>query len=84
MKVGIKYCGGCSPAYDRVDAAKTVMSRLGASAELVAFDDPGADLVFAVMGCGSACADLSGIRTTNIIIIHDLSEVENYFKSLTG
>lgn len=83
MKIGIKYCGGCNPSYDRVAAAARIRDRFINTTEIVPYDDPAADIVFAVMGCSSACADLSGIKTESVIVVKELPDVEDYIASLS-
>lgn len=59
LRLGLKYCGGCSPRYDRVEWVTKFENAMGDSIELRGFDDPDVDAVLVVMGCESACVDLS-------------------------
>lgn len=61
MKIGIKYCGGCNPRYDRTDIVRRLRGDMP-GAEIVSAV-PGAELDYAVIvcGCTSACADADGI-----------------------
>jgi len=74
LKVGIKYCGGCNPYYDRVDLVKQIESRLQGKVEFVSAGNDDVDLVLAVEGCQTACADLESFQGK---IIHIISQKEN-------
>ncbi len=69
LKVGIKYCGGCNPYYDRAALVKQIESRLKGNVEFVSPDNDDADLVLAVEGCQTACADLGSFQGKAIHII---------------
>jgi hypothetical protein len=59
LRIGIKYCGGCNPLYDRVVAVKKLEQKLKGKAVFVSPDSKEVDLILAVQGCDRACADLS-------------------------
>lgn len=66
MRIGVKYCGGCDPGYDRVALARHLQEGLADRAELVAPDSEGVSLVMVLAGCPSKCADTSsfaGLKT---------------------
>ena len=66
MRIGVKYCGGCNPGYDRVALARRLQEGLAGKAELVSADAEGVSLVVVLSGCPSACADTSsfaGLKT---------------------
>ena len=59
LRLGLKYCGGCSPRYDRVDWVSELKQKMGGRIEWVSHDDPYAEAILVVMGCESACVDVS-------------------------
>ena len=59
IRIGIKYCGGCNPAYDRVAAVNRIKETLKDRVEFLPADEKHLDLILAVQGCPTACADLS-------------------------
>lgn len=59
LRLGLKYCGGCSPRYDRVEWVSELEKAMHGGIELRSYDDPDVDAVLVVMGCESACVDLS-------------------------
>ena len=62
MLLGLKYCGGCNPRYDRT----ALVARLKAALPEVEFQPvrPGTvyDLLLVVSGCHVECADIEGIE----------------------
>lgn len=78
MKIGIKYCGGCNPGFDRVEAAAIIMNRYKDQAEFVIFDDPGAEIILVIMGCTAACAELNGLDTGKLRFINSIADAENF------
>lgn len=78
MKIGIKYCGGCSPSFDRAAAVKKIKDRMNGKAEYVSYDDPGAELVLVIAGCSAACAGLDGLDTGKIRLIKSESDADSF------
>ena len=48
LKIGIKYCGGCNPYYNRVALVGRIKTRLQGKVEFVSPDKDSVDLVLAV------------------------------------
>ena len=61
LMVGLRYCGGCNPRFDRVAAVK----RLAAACPRAELEgaEPGKryDLLLIVGGCSACCADRTGL-----------------------
>lgn len=79
IRIGVKYCGGCNPTYDRVALVKTIKENLSGLIE-VAGADNGVDLVLAVHGCVTACADLSDFQGLQVFSITDADQAESFLK----
>ena len=62
MKIGIKYCGGCNPRYDRTNIVEQLKRDLPESDVFPAVPSAGLDYVVVVCGCKSACALLDGLE----------------------
>ncbi len=67
MRVGVKYCGGCNPRYDRPQLVARLKEELGDGIEWVnaATATTPLDFVLVVCGCTAACArhsQLNGIH----------------------
>jgi transcription antitermination factor NusA-like protein len=84
IKVGIKYCGGCNPYYDRVALVKRIERRLKGKVTFVSASNDDADLVLAVEGCGTACADLSLFDDNNIRIITHSEDADRFIQEILG
>ncbi len=80
LKVAIKYCGGSNPDYDRVALVKRSEERLKGKVEFVSAEDENIDLVLAVEGCKTACADLSAFKGNKIHFITKIEDAENFVK----
>ena len=61
MKIGIKYCGGCNPRYDRTNIAQRLREDLPESEIVSAAPEREMDYVVVVCGCKSACALVDGL-----------------------
>jgi hypothetical protein len=62
IRVGLKYCGGCRAAYDRVGMVDTLRERLAEKVEFVAADSEDAEMILIVSGCTSACTKLEAVH----------------------
>jgi hypothetical protein len=80
QRVAIKYCGGCNPDNDRVALVKRIKENLNGKVEFVSPDDESIDLVLAVEGCKTACADLSAFEATKIRIISKIEDAEDFLQ----
>lgn len=59
MKIGIKYCGGCNPRYNRQKAFRTLRDNLRGrfQFEFVKNDGNLYDIIVIIAGCSSNCVD---------------------------
>ncbi len=56
-KIGIKYCGGCNPTYERVEIIQGVRFQLRDHFLFTRYDEKDIDALIIVNGCPRACAD---------------------------
>jgi hypothetical protein len=82
VKIGVKYCGGCNPGYDRVAVVKQIEESLGGEVEFVSAESEGVALVLAVEGCTTACADLSAFQGLEIRKITNIEDAEKFMKEM--
>lgn len=80
IKVGVKYCGGCNPKYDRVELVEGIRKRLDGRADFVVADSENVDLILAIEGCETACANLSVFEGKRIFIVTGVEDAERFFK----
>jgi len=82
LKVAIKYCGGCNPGYDRVALADYIKNSLHGRVEFVSLDSEAIDLVLAVEGCKTCCADLSPFEDKQIQLISQLEDAGKFLQNI--
>jgi len=84
LKIGIKYCGGCNPYYDRVALVKRIEHCLQGKVEFVSAANDDVDLVLAVEGCNTACADLSPFNGKDMGVITKPEDAEAFIRQMLG
>jgi len=64
MKIGIKYCGGCNPTYDRTEVVSKLKKRLSES-DSIETANQGIiyDIVVILCGCNKACANYENLES---------------------
>jgi len=82
LKIGIKYCGGCNPGYDRVALVKQIEKSLQGKVEFVSPESQDVALILAVQGCSTACADLSAFQGMEIRTITNIEGAEKFIKEI--
>lgn len=80
VTVGLKYCGGCKPDYDRVALVEEIQRRLGDRVVWVRADDPAAASILAVHGCLTACADLTPLQSKPIFAFTGPGQAETFIR----
>lgn len=80
--IGLKCCGGCNPRYDRVETLRRISDELGGTVRFVPPDDPGVGSVLALMGCETACADLSPLKDRRIWIIASRGDADAWIADM--
>jgi len=85
LRVGIKYCGGCNPGYERVEMIERVQFRLNARFLFLRHDEPDLDVMVLMSGCHRVCAgqDLNpmGIPNCSVTGDDDFDALINWLKS---
>lgn len=69
MLIGVKYCGGCNPRYDRVACLERL--KQGRPDDRIVTARPGVyyDVLLVLCGCLSRCADLTGLSGARIVTV---------------
>lgn len=67
MNIGVKYCGGCNPRYDRTLAAKSLMDEFPCHMFTAAREQN--ELLLVICGCHAACADITGLSAEKAVIL---------------
>jgi len=82
VRVGLKYCGGCNPEYDRVALVRHIEESLQGKVAFVTPESEGVGLILAVEGCSIACADLSAFQGMEIRVITNIKSAERFIKEI--
>jgi hypothetical protein len=82
MRVGLKYCGGCNPEYDRVALVQHIEESLQGRVKFVSPESEGIELLLAVEGCSTACADLSAFQGMEIQVITTIEAGERFIQEI--
>jgi len=82
LRVGVKYCGGCNPEYDRVALVEQIKERLEGKVSFVPLKSEGVDIILTVNGCRTACADLSGFRGIETWTVIGNEEGEEFVREI--
>ena len=80
LRVGIKYCGGCNPEYDRVAIVNHIMQSLQDKIEIVRPESEDVDLILSVNGCSTACADLKSFEGLKIHTITSMEDSNKFIQ----
>jgi len=82
LTVGIKYCGGCNPEYDRVALVEQIKSALKRKVKFASAQSEGVEVVLAVQGCATACADLTPFKDIEIRLITKMERAERLIQEV--
>ena len=83
MLVGLKYCGGCNPRYDRGALVRQIQAALPEVEFQPVRPGQSYDLLLVVSGCRVECADTEGIHYRLArLSIYDASQMEELIQSL--
>ncbi len=85
MLVGVKFCGGCNPRYDRGKALETIKKELEGNADLViAEEGVEYDFLLIIGGCTNCCASFSQYGTKHDLIkMWDQEHIDNVISKLS-
>jgi hypothetical protein len=85
-RIGIKYCGGCNPGYERVEMIERVQFRFDDRFLFLRYDEPDIDALVLMSGCHRACAaqglDMKKIPHCPVAGENDFHTLINWLKSL--
>ncbi|NCB43539.1 MAG: hypothetical protein EOM59_13115 [Clostridia bacterium] len=82
-KVGVRYCGGCNPRYDRGGVFQKIRDRLQDIDFEVAQEGVEYDALLVIGGCTSCCASYHQFTyCKGVVKIWDPNELEDTIKKL--
>ena len=82
LKIGLKYCGGCNPEYDRVAVKDQIEKSLQDKILFVSPESDDKEMILAIQGCKIACADLSQFQGVKIRKITSEEDAEEFIKEI--
>jgi len=82
LRVGVKYCGGCNPEYDRVALVEQIEKRLEGKISFVPPESERVDIILVVQGCRTACADLNGFREIETWTVTGIEGGEKFVREI--
>ena len=85
MLIGVKFCGGCNPRYDRGKALNDIKERLKEKADFAIAEEGGEyDYLLVIGGCTSCCASASGYEAKREVLrMWDQNHIENIIQFFT-
>ncbi|MBW1847897.1 MAG: hypothetical protein JRI53_05190 [Deltaproteobacteria bacterium] len=82
LKIGLKYCGGCNPTYDRGLMAEKITRELDGKANFVTIIEDDVDMVLSIQGCDVSCADLKPLKDFNVRIVNSIDDAEAFINEI--
>lgn len=77
-RIGIKYCGGCMPEYDRNDLFEALHEVLTGKVNFVSWKDPDTTATLVMAGCPNACADIESFSHKPVFIIKQPEDAQPF------
>ena len=84
MLIGVKFCGGCNPRYDRGDFLRKARERFEGHVSFeLAKEDTEYDGLLVIGGCSNCCPDYRHFKTrTEPILVWDWSHFEGAVRTI--
>ena len=77
MKIGVKYCGGCNPCYERSDILRWLKRDYPTVQTEAVREDVLYDMCLVICGCREECSDYSYLKQQyEVLIIRAPEEYE--------
>ncbi len=67
IQVAVKFCGGCNPAYERLEYFERIRSAAGNRIRWVFLRDGGFESILLISGCPRACPEEGLPRTVPVV-----------------
>lgn len=74
MHIGVKFCGGCNPRYDRRAYYESMIKRHPSHAFSIAEEGGFYDCLLVIGGCSSCCASHDEYHYNKLIKVWDASD----------
>ncbi len=68
-RIGVRYCGGCNPRFDRVALEKQIEARFPDCIFKVAEAGTGCDAVLVICGCPARCVNVADLAQIPLVMV---------------
>lgn len=82
VRIGLKYCGGCSPKYDRIETVDDIKKKFSDRVTFVSYEDPDVDCILIIAGCPTACVDRDPFRDIKTIVIASDQDLNSSYEEI--
>lgn len=87
MKIGVKFCGGCNPGYERANILKKIRSEFPQVEMEPVQEENAYDLILLISGCHAECLSVAAWqRQAPVISVYqetDYEKIEKYLHLLS-
>lgn len=88
LRVGVRYCGGCNPGFERVALVEHLFGSLEGKAQAVGYREEAIQALLVVCGCATACPAQEGVSEglPRFVLREEkhLQEAAQWLKGLLG
>ena len=81
-RIGLKYCGGCAPRYDRVSQVRAIEKELHGLISLHPTDAMHLEAVLVVAGCPTCCVEVQGFHPLPILRIRSEADARRFIDDI--
>ncbi|MDP3386849.1 MAG: hypothetical protein Q8S24_06415 [Eubacteriales bacterium] len=81
MNIGIKFCGGCNPRFDRLEFVSQIKKTLTYHTYRPYLEGT-SDLTLVVCGCKRACVNLGIDEASDLVVVDNSSSIERVVESI--
>lgn len=71
MNIGIKFCGGCNPRYNRKEFLKKIMHKYSDNQYSFASAGSNYDILIVIGGCSNCCASYEQYNYDKLLMFSD-------------
>lgn len=85
INVAVKFCGGCDPAYERVEYLRKIEDAASHRIRWMSLQDNGYEVILLISGCQRACPEEELPRSVRIVsLTSDEADPERVVSMITG
>lgn len=88
VKIGVKFCGGCNPGYERSKIVKRICAKFPQVEIEPVREESAYDLILLISGCHAECLSVAAWQQqAPVISIYqeiDYDKIQNYLRDMCG